>query len=153
MICCTVMSVGPGTLCPGPHISPSRGKLSGPKLEHGRRDSSATPSSEPLLRTDRGPRGARRSLGRAAVLDGAAYATGRQHLALGWPTDGCLLTELLGLPSRGSCGNGEQSGLHRSPGYIVNQEQSPKSCGLSDPNVPLAGSPATLSLYFPYLRW
>ena len=42
----------------------------------------------------------------------------------------------------GPDGNGEQSGLHRSPGYIVNQEQSPKSCGPSDPNVPLAGSPA-----------
>ena len=67
----------------------------------------------------------------------------------------CLLTELSYRPSRPwvLIGNGEQSGLHRSPGYIVNQEQSPKSCGLNDPNVPLAGSPATLSLYFPYLRW
>ena len=56
----------------------------------------------------------------------------------------CLLTELSYRPSRPwvLIGNGEQSGLHRSPGYIVNQEQSPKSCGLSDPNVPLAGSPA-----------
>ena len=56
----------------------------------------------------------------------------------------CLLTELSYRPSQPwvLIGNGEQSGLHRSPGYIVNQEQSPKSCGLSDPNVPLAGSPA-----------
>ena len=77
--------------------------------------------------------------------------------ALAWPTDGCLLTadDSCGLAGRGVLiGNGEQSGFSRTSGLILTREQSPKSCGPNDPNVPLAaGSPATLGLYFPYSRW